>query len=273
MSEFDYLSRITIGQYLPTGSIIHRLDARARIIGFLLILGAVTFTTSPLGLAIGIAVILCALWIGRIPIGYTLRGLIAPLPFLLILAVLQLVVNFKPDVPPILFQWGPITISPADIWAAIILLMRFSELILGLSLASFCMSTSEMIHGLEFLLAPFTKLGLPAYDLVMVLQVTLRYLPFLAQAAERIAKAQASRGAEWTTGRGGPLRRARQVIPLIVPLFLISLRRAENMALAMDARGYGQDIRRTSMFEMHFRLGDGFAVLLAAILAALILLA
>lgn len=271
MSDFEFLSRVTIGQYLPTGSLLHRLDARIRILGFFFILGAITFATTPAGLFIGLLVVLIGLWIGRIPMGYTLRGLLPPLPFLIILAVLQLVINFKPDIPPILYQWGPITISYQDIWAAIMLLIRFSALILGLSLASFCLSTSEMIHGLEALLSPLTRLGLPTSDLIMIVQVTLRYLPFLAQTAERIAKAQASRGAEWGTHTGGPLRRARQVIPLIVPLFLTSLRRAENMALAMDARGYGQEIHRTSMFVMHFQLLDAL-ILLLAIIASMVII-
>jgi energy-coupling factor transport system permease protein len=106
----------------------------------------------------------------------------------------------------------------------------------------------------------------------MVMQVTIRFIPFLAQSAERIAKAQASRGAEWGTGKGGLLARTRQLIPLVLPLFLTSLRRAETMALAMDARGYDTVSRRTSMIVMHFTWKDGLAILLGVLAGAGVIL-
>ncbi len=105
----------------------------------------------------------------------------------------------------------------------------------------------------------------------MVLQVTIRFIPFLAMAAERIAKAQASRGAEWGGRKGNIIQRVRQVVPLIVPLFLTSLRRAEIMALAMDARAYGSTSQRTSMYIMEFKWKDAAAIFLGVICAAAIL--
>ena len=110
---------------------------------------------------------------------------------------------------------------------------------------------SELIHGLLRLLSPLNHL-IKTIDMVMVIQVMLRFFPFLTQSAERIAKAQASRGAEWGVKSRGLFTRIRQVVPLIIPLFLISLRRAENLALAMDARAYGYLDTRTSMQELHF---------------------
>jgi energy-coupling factor transport system permease protein len=98
----------------------------------------------------------------------------------------------------------------------------------------------------------------------------LRFIPFLAQAAERIAKAQASRGANWGTRSGGLLNRIRQAVPLIVPLFLTGLRRAENLALAMESRGYGSPGRHTSMLSMQFRFSDALGLLVCSALAAVI---
>ncbi len=273
MHNFEFLRMVNIGQYLPLDSALHRLDPRARIVAYFLIILAATFTAQPLGLGIGLLVVLLLLQIGRIPLRFALRGLIPPLPFLLILAVLQIFVAVRPPDAEPLFAWGFFKVYSAGLVSAGMLLVRFCVLILALSLASFTLSTSEMIHGLERLLSPFARLGIPTHDLVMIVQVTVRFIPFLAMATERIAKAQASRGADWGTRKGGLLQRTRQIIPLIVPLFLTSLRRAEILALAMDARGYGSQQQRTSMIEMHFHWRDAAAVALAAALGLAILLA
>ena len=108
-------------------------------------------------------------------------------------------------------------------------------------------------------------------DLVMVLQITFRFVPMLAQTAERIAKAQASRGAEWGGKTQGLFNRIRQILPLIVPLFVISLRRSENLALAMDARAYGYLDYRTSMVEMKFKWSDWLILLLNLIVSLIVL--
>ena len=109
-------------------------------------------------------------------------------------------------------------------------------------------------------------------DFIMVIQVTLRFLPFLAQSAERIAKAQASRGSDWGTKRKGLINRIRQVVPMLIPLFITSLRRSENLALAMDARAYGVLPYRTSMTELDFKWGDALAVLISIMVSLAIFL-
>jgi len=272
MHNFEFLRMVNIGQYLPLNSLLHRLDARARIILYLVILMAATFTAQPAGLFLALLIVLVLLRIGRIPLNFALRGLLPPLPFLLILAVLQVFVSIRPPSALPLFEFGILKIYASGLVSAGMLLLRFCVLILTLSLSSFTLSTSEMIHGLESLLSPFSRLGLPTHDLVMVLQVTIRFIPFLAMAAERIAKAQASRGAEWGVRKGNIFQRVRQVIPLIVPLFLTSLRRAETMALAMDARAYGSTPQRTSMYTMQFQFKDVVAIIFGAVSATAILI-
>jgi energy-coupling factor transport system permease protein len=271
MNNFEFLRYVNIGQFLPTGSWIHHLDARSRIICYVLLVGAFTFTTSGAGLLFGLAVVLVLLAVGRIPLGFAIKGLAAPMPFLLIIAVLQVFFNSVNHAGTVLVELGPVVISTMDLWMGGRLVLRFVVLVLGLGLMSFTLSTSDMIHGLDSLLTPLRKIGLPTHDLVLMVQVTLRFLPYLAQAAEKIAKAQASRGAEWGTRNGGLLTRVRQVIPLLVPLFLISLRKAENLALAMDARGYTGE-NRSSMFETKFKPADGLAILLSLLASAAVIL-
>jgi len=271
VNNFEFLRFVNIGQYLPLDSYLHRLDPRARILAYGLIIVAVTFTPRPHGLVVGLLLMIGLLLVGRIPLHYAFRSVLPPLPFLLILAVMQIFLAVHPaDAVPFM-TIGPVSIFSAGLLSAGMLLLRFTVLILAIGLASFTLSTSEMIHGLEALLAPLTRIGIPTHDFVMVVQVTVRFIPFLAQAAERIAKAQASRGAEWGVRKGNLWQRARQVAPLMVPLFLTSLRRAETMALAMDARGYGNPVRRTSLITMQFLWRDGLVVCLAVLLAAAML--
>lgn len=271
MNRFDFLSDMPLGQYLPTGSILHRLDARARILAYLSLIIAITFTPKPVGLALGLVVVLIGLVAGRIPLRYALRGLKAPLPFLLLLAVLQVFINPHNLTSPILLQWNLLVIRTSDLAVGGILLLRFSALILTLGLASFTLSTNELVRGLTIMLLPFQRLRLPVHDFVLAIQVTLRFLPLLAQTAEQIAKAQAARGADWDTRGLNPLRRARQVAPILIPLFISSLLRAEMLAIAMDVRGYGT-AARTSWIELHFTLRDGLFLFLAVVLAGMILI-
>jgi len=272
VNEFEFLRYLTIGQYIPTGSILHRLDARIRLLAAVIILGAITFAVHPAGLGIGLAIILIGFLVARIPISYGLRGMLAPLPFLAFLAILQVFFNPHAVASPLLLSWGIVHITVSDLWAGGMLMIRFMALIMGITLFSAVTSATEIINGLEGLLSPLNRLGIPVQDFVLMVQVTLHFIPFLAQAAERIAKAQASRGADWGTHSGGLFQRVRQVLPLIVPLFLTSLRRAENLALAMEARGYGSQTRRTSMVVMSLRLSDGFALLASAIIGAVVVI-
>ncbi|MCD4674203.1 MAG: energy-coupling factor transporter transmembrane protein EcfT [Anaerolineaceae bacterium] len=272
MSDFEFTQRMTIGQYLPTGSALHRLDPRARIVIYIVLLAAVTFTPGIWGLVFGLLVMCVGLLWAHIPLRYALKGLLPPLPFLLILAIMQVFLHPGGAAETVFFQLGPLLVTTGGMAAGGMILLRFAALILVLSLSSFTLSTSELILGLHRLLRPLGRIGLPVEDLVLMIQVTLRFIPFLMQAAERIVKAQASRGAAWGKGSGGPLRRARHILPMIVPLFLTSLRRAENLALAMDARGYGAATERTSMRELHFRAWDWLAVAVGILLAAVILL-
>jgi energy-coupling factor transport system permease protein len=272
MSNFEYLGQVTIGQYLPGDSIIHRLDPRARLLFFFCLIAAITFAVRPAGLLLGLAVVLVCLVIAHIPLKYALGGLLPPLPFLLILAGFQVFLFGHDANSVVLLQIGPISLTNTGLWAGAVLLLRFAGLILALSLASFCLSTSQIIHGLDSLLKPLARIRFPSRDLIMIIQITLRFLPLLALSAERIAKSQASRGAEWGVGRGSLMQRARQIIPLIVPLFMTSLHRAELMALAMDARAYGSSPRPTSMVDMHFQVVDALAVALGIIIAAAILI-
>jgi energy-coupling factor transport system permease protein len=272
MNQFEYLPLVTIGQYLPTGSLLHRLDARTKLVIFSAFILAVTFTPSVPGMLAALAAVLAGILLAKIKIKTALKGLLAPLPFLLFIILLQLLFFASPTDSRLYFSWWIIRIGPYNLISAAMLMLRFVVLILAISLSSFCLSTSEMITGLDHLLAPLKRIGIQTMDLVMVIQVTVRFLPLLALSAERIAKAQASRGAEWSTHERGLIKGAKRVIPLLVPLLMTSLRRSESLALAMDARAYGMKNQRTSIYELRFHRRDavmllaGIAIILAVVL-------
>lgn len=272
-NEFEFLRGLPFGPYLPVNSPLHRLDPRSRILLIIFFMAALTIAQNPAGLFLGLAAALISWKIARVPLDPFWRGWRAALPFLLLLAALQVLLRSGGRAEPVLFSLGPLAASAADLWMGAALLLRFSAFMAVLGLAAASISESELTHGLESLLRPLELIRLPVYDFVTVIQVTMRYFPLLAQTAERIAKAQASRGADWQPAGWNLIQRARQIAPLIVPLFVVSLRRAENMALAMDARGYGSVSRRTSMTQLHFRAVD-FVVLCAAaaLVAGIILL-
>jgi energy-coupling factor transport system permease protein len=271
MSNFEFQRFITIGQYVPTGSPIHELDARARLLSAGLLLIAITAAPHLEGLALSILVVAGLVCLARIPLAYVWKGLLTPLPFILFLVLLQMLLNSGAEATPWVVL-GPLRISEAGVIDGAKILLRFPALILTITLLSACTGTTEAVHGLDTLLRPLSKLGIPVQDFVLMVQVALHFLPLLAREAERIAKSQASRGAEWGTGRPGLLRRARQALPILVPLFLVSLERAENLALAMEARGYRGQAGRTSLITLHFGHWDALALLIAALLSAAILI-
>lgn len=271
VNEFEFLRGLPFGPYAPLDSPIQRLDPRTRILLVVLMMVVLIIVQSPIGLALGLAAALAAWGLARQPLGPLLRGWRAAAPFLLILVIIQLLLR-SGGAEPALISLGPLSFSGADLLSALGFLMRFLAFIAVLGLATASISESELTHGLESLLRPLTLLRLPVYDFVAVIQVTLRYFPMLAQTAERIAKAQASRGADWQPAGWNLVRRVKRMLPLIVPLFVVSLRRAENMALAMDARAYGSLRARTSLVQLRLRAADAAAMLLGLAVAAVMLL-
>lgn len=268
MSEFEFLRNVTIGQYLPTGSPLHRLDPRAKLLmAGLFLVGAVA-TSSLSGLIGALAAVLIGLALAGIPLRYAVRGLRPALPFLVLLSLLQVLTIPANDVGRVLWQWWRITITTTDLWVAAITLLRFVTLILGLSLFSFATSMTELTHGTEHLLRPLQRLRLPAHEFALVVAIAIRFVPMLALEAEHIAKAQASRGADFGRGRMNVFRRAVRMLPLLVPLFVSALRRGETLVLAMEARGYSGGRGRTHLIRLQARWTDGLAVALVLLLAA-----
>lgn len=272
MANFEFTQNLSFGQYIPTGSWIHQRDARARILVYFSLIIGVTLARHIVMVIIGLIIILVGFLLAKISVRYALNGLKTPLPFLIFIALLQLF-RFKPDAGNLLLlNIGSLTITQEGILAGFTVMIRFIVLILIISLTSCTISTSDLIYGLKSLFRPLTWLGIPSEDIIMVFQITLRFLPLLGQSTEQIAKAQAARGAAWGVKKQNLVERVKTIYPVIIPMFLTSLQKAENMALAMDARGYGINLTRGAYKKFEFKTSDGVFIITILLISALLII-
>jgi energy-coupling factor transport system permease protein len=277
MEDFEFLRNITVGQYLPGNSLIHRLDPRTKISVFLFITIAVTFSVSYTANVILVLVTLGLVWISGVSLKYILSGLKPALPLIAILAIMQLLFYGEAYTPygmasRTYFKWGWIHITNGSVQLVVVSAMRFIELLFLTSLLTNTTTLTDIAHGIEDMLSPFSKLGVPANELAMVAAIALRFVPLLGEQLEIIMKAQASRGA--SVARRGKLQfinRTRQLAAFIVPLFVDAFRRAEDLILAMQARCYVGGHGRSSLVRLTFRPIDYVAYAAGLIFSVLIL--
>lgn len=266
MENFEFLRHITIGQYLPTGSSLHRLDPRVKLVAFTLLCGAFIVGSGPGGIFLGLIVLLGLLALASVPVHYALQGLRPALPWLLLLAALQLFMVRPTAQSDLIWSWGFLNLTIGGVQMAVVTLGRFGALILLISLLTLSTDVTALTHGAESLLRPFQRIGLPAHELALVATIALRYVPLLARETEQVMKAQASRGADFGTGHGGLIQRIRRIFPLLIPLFLTTLERAEALALAMETRCYTGGRGRSHLIRLHSRPADYAALGLALLL-------
>jgi len=266
-SEFDLLRNVTIGQYIPTGSPIHGLDPRAKLLAAGLLVFTVAFSRSIMQVLVTVAVILTASALSRIPFGYLSRSIRLALPILALIFVLQILFRgWEEPAGRIYFEWSFIRITRYSVQLMVLGILRVIGLLFLFSLLTMTSTTTELTHGVESLLQPFRRFGVPSHELALTNMIALRFVPTFAEEMEQIMKAQASRGAElsrrWIWR---PDRALRIYLPLIVPLFIAAFRRAEDLVYAMEARGYIGGEGRTKFVTLHARPVD-YVVVAGALL-------
>lgn len=271
-SRFEFLGSTAIGQYIPRESWFHQRDPRARLLTLIALFIGITFAPVAWGLLLGFMGTLAILFISKLPIKPAWHGIKRALPFMIILAVLQLIFSSHLDSEPVLWTILGIAITQSAAMRASMLIFRFIVLITLINSMVMSLSISQITVSLFYLLKPFEKVGFPVNDLTMVVQITLRYLPLVAQSAEKTAKAQAARGGDWEQKGFNPVRQAKRIVPLLVPLMINSLKRAETMALAMDSRGFNAAEQRSSFYTLTFTWQDGILLFVSIILSVVIVL-
>lgn len=271
MASYQALRHVSIGQYIPTGSVVHRLDPRVKLVSFGLLMACTVVVSSYSGSLALLAVITLAALAARLPLGYVLKSLRPALPFIVVLSLLQLVFYNSASVAPaarVLMQRGPVTITTASVQAVIVALIRFLGLLFLTSLLTNTTTTGALTHGIEHLLRPLTYLGLPGHELALICTIALRFVPILGEQAEAILLAQASRTV--AAERTGPWRlveSATRGARLVVPLFVDAYRRSEELILAMQARCYHGGRGRSQLRDLRLTPHDLVAFVLVLLIS------
>ncbi len=257
---------ITLGQYYPGDSWIHRIDPRVKIIATLLYIVALFLVHDFWGFLIAFAALEAVVVISRVPWKFILKGL---KPVFLII-VFTLIVNMFMIKGEILVQFWVFHITREGLRMAAFMGIRLTLLILGSSMLTLTTRPIGLTDGIEALLSPLKKIGIPAHELAMMMTIALRFIPTLLEETDKIIKAQQARGADFESGN--IIRRAKSLVPILVPLFISAFRIAQDLAMAMEARCYGAGIKRTRMNAMKLGKRDLAASLLFLAFMALIIL-
>ncbi|HEX6922465.1 MAG TPA: energy-coupling factor transporter transmembrane protein EcfT [Bacillales bacterium] len=259
------MKNFIIGQYVPGDSIIHRLDPRAKLIAVLIYVFIVFLANNVLTYALLAVFSLGAVLLSKVPVHYLYKGL---RPILWIILITFFLHVFMTNEGELLFQWGWIDIYAGGILRGVYIALRIFFLILVTTLLTLTTPPIDITDGLETLLSPFKRLGLPVHEFSLMISISLRFIPTLMEETEKIMKAQIARGTEFSSG---PLKeRVKAIIPLLVPLFISAFKRAEDLALAMEARGYRGGEGRTRLRLLAWANRDtGLMVLLGVLTAGL----
>ena len=248
------LRDITIGQFFPGDSIIHRLDPRFKIVITLIYIIMLFSGGGFVCLAIGAVYTFTAIILSRIPLKMFLKSIKPILPFLLITAVLNLLLVTSGDV---LWKWKFIKITTEGVNISIFMVVRIVLLIMGSSLLTYTTSPITLTDAIERLLSPLKKLKFPVHELAMMMSIALRFIPILIEETDKIMKAQMARGADFENG--SLIKRAKAMVPILVPLFVSAFRRANELAMAMEARCYHGSEGRTKMKPLKYEKRDRIA--------------
>lgn len=256
---------ITLGQYYPGGSAVHRLDARTKIIATLLYIIELFIVNNFYGFLITAAALAVVIAVSKVPPRFIFRGLSA---VFLIIAFTFVLNVFMVD-GRVLWHWKFLTITYEGLMRAFFMAVRLVLLIIGSSMLTLTTKPIELTDGLEKLLKPFSKIGLPSHEIALMMTIALRFIPTLMEETDKIIKAQQARGADFESGN--IIQRGKNLIPILVPLFVSSFRIAQDLALAMEARCYNGGSGRTRMNEIRFRRGDAVAGVLMVLFLAVII--
>jgi energy-coupling factor transport system permease protein len=230
------------------------------------------FSPRPLALSVGFIGALSVYCLARIPIRPAINGVIKSLPFILILVILQIIFASRIEGEEVILEFLGKTLTQSILTNAFMLVYRFGVLILIINALVMTISTAQTTAALFHLLKPFEKMGFPVNDLTMVVQITLRYLPLVAQIAEKITKAQASRGGDWERRGFNPIRQAKQILPMIIPIIISSLKKAEIMATAMESRGFNAAEKRSSFYSLRLDWQDVMLLFMAILFLLMMVL-
>ena len=259
---------ITIGQFYPADSCIHKMDPRVKLFATMIYIIALFAFKGFLGLGIITVFLVAVIKISKVPFKFMTKGLKAIVILLLITSVFNLLAT-PGDV--VFWQWGSLQITDKGIINSVVMTIRLVYLILGTSLMTLTTTPNQLTDGLETALKPLNKINVPVHSIAMMMSIALRFIPILIEETDKIMKAQMARGADFE--KGNLLQKAKNMVPLLVPLFVSAFRRAEDLAMAMEARCYNGGDGRTKMKPLHYESRDCIAYAVVLGFLALVIVA
>ncbi len=253
------MKNVALGQYFPGSSLMHRLDPRVKLLLTIAIIVLIFFVHTYWGYLAVLAMLMLAVACSRISVKFVLKG-IKPMWFVILLTFVMNIFFLTGE--KVLWQWGAVKIYQEGIEKAIELAIRLILLVMCSTILTLTTSPKEITDALESLLRPLKAVHFPVHEMALMMSIALRFIPTLMEETDRIMKAQTARGASFDSG--GLMEKAKGMIPILVPLFVSAFKRADELALAMEARCYHGGDNRTRMKVFHVQLRDYLALLLFA---------
>lgn len=257
---------ITLGQYYAKDSVIHRLDPRVKIAGTFVYLVMIFLVKDFIGFGFVTLCLAGVVALSRVPVKFIVKGM-KPILFILIFTFCINIFLYRGTV---IWQLGFLKITEEGLQQAVFIAVRLLLLIFGTSLLTYTTKPMALTDGFEAVLWPFTKLGVPAHEIAMMMSIALRFIPTLLEETDKIMKAQQARGADFESGN--LLHRAKALIPILIPLFVGAFRIAQDLAMAMESRCYRGGEGRTRLHPMKYRRADRIAYVVILLFAAAIIL-
>ena len=250
---------ITIGQFYPADSILHRLDPRVKFIGTFLFLISLFVADSFWGYALATVFLAAAIGLSKVPVKFMLKGL-KPLFIILLITVLFNLFLIPGEV---VRRAGFLKITREGVVQAVKIGIRLIYLVIGSSIMTLTTTPNQLTDGMEKILAPLNKIKVPVHEISMMMSIALRFIPILMEETDKIMKAQIARGADFESGN--IIQRAKSMVPLLVPLFISAFRRADDLAMAMEARCYHGGDNRTQMKPLVYHRRDYAAYVISVL--------
>lgn len=260
------LKDITIGQYIPGDSFVHKLDPRTKILISFIFIASLFIVDKFWGYIFIIAFLGATVLISKLQFKYLYKGL-KPVFLLIAITAALNIFMIKGTEDTLIWHWKFLYIYKEGIRTSIFMALRLILLIMGTSVLTLTTSPIELTDGIESLLKPFKKIGVPAHELAMMMTIALRFIPTLIDETDKIMKAQKARGADFESGN--IIQKAKSLIPLLIPLFISSFRRADELAMAMEARCYRGGDGRTRMKILKYSKNDFISFGMAGVLLVL----
>jgi energy-coupling factor transport system permease protein len=254
------VKNITMGQFYPANSIMHKLDARLKLSAIIIYITMLFIYDTFLAYLFAGICLAIVIHLSTVPLSFILRGL--KHIFFILLFTVSINVLFTPGIN-VLFYIGSLTVTVEGVLFALKMGIRLIFLIISSSLLTLTTTPISLTDALEYMLKPFKKIGVPSHEIAMMMTIALRFIPTLLEEMDKIMKAQMSRGASFDTG--GLIKRAKSFTPLLIPLFISSFRRADELAVAMESRCYRGDYNRTHMKILKYKKIDFVAMIMLAL--------